>query len=182
MINFLEYLYSPRGIYTTSLRVVSLHRRKHLFLSFPLEKYASRSNEAVEREGVRKGWGADIFSGSKVGPVAILPRVFFPKIYARPPLTTFNDVSCLLHAVIIAPPPLALSRLLSSKVIIADNRCLAFFRHPLIRKFLSPFLLNPPFPRDVRVSSSSPIFFPALKHANDIKNTNVLNLRSSPDR
>lgn len=38
MINFLEYLYSPRGIYTTSLRVVSLHRRKHLFLSFPLEK------------------------------------------------------------------------------------------------------------------------------------------------
>lgn len=56
---------------------------------------------------------------------------------ALPP--TFNDVSCLLHAVIIAPPPLALSRLLSSKVIIADNRCLAFFRHPLIRKFLSPF-------------------------------------------
>lgn len=151
------------------------------FYPFLSKKYASRSNEAVEREGVRKGWGADIFSGSKVGPVAILPRVFFPKIYARPPLTTFNDVSCLLHAVIIALPPLALSRLLSSKVIIADNRCLAFFRHPLIRKFLSPFLLNPPFPRDVRVSSS-PIFFPALKHANDIKNTNVLNLRSSLDR
>lgn len=135
----------------------------------------------LKEKGWERGEERTYFPGARLAPWQFCHACFSPRFMpALPP--TFNDVSCLLHAVIIAPPPLALSRLLSSKVIIADNRCLAFFRHPLIRKFLSPFLLNPPFPRDVRVSSSSPIFFPALKHANDIKNTNVLNLRSSPDR
>lgn len=60
--------------------------------SLSTSKNTCRGTRALKEKGRgEKGRGekgseqADIFSGSKVGPVAILPRVFFPKIYACPP-------------------------------------------------------------------------------------------------
>lgn len=136
----------------------------------------------LKEKGWERGEERTYFPGARLAPWQFCHACFSPRFMPALPSQRLT-MSLASYTRLLSRLPLpALSRLLSSKVIIADNRCLAFFRHPLIRKFLSPFLLNPPFPRDVRVSSSSPIFFPALKHANDIKNTNVLNLRSSPDR
>lgn len=55
--------------------------------SLSTSKNTCRGTRALKEKGrgEKGSEQADIFSGSKVGPVAILPRVFFPKIYACPP-------------------------------------------------------------------------------------------------
>lgn len=156
--------------------------------SLSTSKNTCRGTRALKEKGRAKGVrrGASrrtYFPGARLAPWQFCHACFSPRFMpAHPP---FNDVSCLLYGYYRASSALSRPPSPSPKVIITDNRCLAFFRH-----LRDAYTKIPPPPQNLLLLScwihlshatylpSSPIF-PALKHASDIKNTNVLNLRSS---